>query len=226
QQQSADQQHARAHYQDYAVECRSQHGRGRGFPDGSLSYRAGGSLLLLGCRQNRPRAEEPGQLPARVPVLVCPRPANLLIGRSTAMHRPASRPEPSCSHVLIDEDRISIRVHSDETGWPRCALVRLLMQLHPLCLQLALQIADVGERGELLSVAVPAGVKGENVLLKHPLKKPDHVIAVLQDQPVLRGISAEDLEAELFVEPPRSLDILDSQADRKRAKFHAFLLSV
>jgi len=73
QQQPVDQQHARAHYQDYAVECRSQHGRGRGFPDGSLSYRAGGSLLLLGCRQNRPRAEEPGQLPARVPVLVSPR---------------------------------------------------------------------------------------------------------------------------------------------------------
>ena len=49
--------------------------------------------------------------------------------------------------MLIDEDRVSIRVHSDEAGWPRCALVRLLLQLHPLCLQLALQIADVGERG-------------------------------------------------------------------------------
>jgi hypothetical protein len=38
----------------------------------------------------------------------------------------------SCSHVLIDEDRISIRIHSDETGRPRCALVRLLLQLHSL----------------------------------------------------------------------------------------------
>src|SRR2546422_4876208 len=129
-------------------------------------------------------------------------------------------------HMLIDEDRVSIRVHSDEAGRPRCVLVRLLLQRHPLCLQLALQIADIGERGELLSVAVPAGVEGENVLLKHPLKKPDGVIAVLQDQPVLRGVPGEDLETELFVEPARSLDILDSQADRKRAKFHALLLSV
>src|SRR6266542_1718326 len=125
--------------------------------------------------------------------------------------------------MLIDEDRVSIRVHSDEAGRPRCAFVRLLLQLYPLCLQLALQIADVGERGELLSVAVPAG-EGENVLLKYPLKQPDRVIAVLQDQPFLRGIPGEDLKTEPFVEPPRSLDILDSQADRKRAKFHALLL--
>ena len=61
--------------------------------------------------------------------------------------------------MLIDEDRVSIRVHSDEAGRPRCALVRLLLQLHPLCLQLALQIADVGERGELLSVLSQPGLK-------------------------------------------------------------------
>jgi hypothetical protein len=42
---------------------------------------------------------------------------------------------------------------------------------------LALRIADVGEGGELLSVAVPAGIEGENVFLKHPLKKPDRMIA-------------------------------------------------
>ncbi len=81
--------------------------------------------------------------------------------------------------MLIDEDRVSIRVHSDEAGWPRCALVRLLLQLHPLRLKLALQLANVGESGELPSVAVPAGIEGENVLLKLPLKKPDRVIAVL-----------------------------------------------
>src|SRR5580692_8217344 len=107
--------------------------------------------------------------------------------------------------MLIDEDRVAIRVDSDEAGRPCRALVRLIYQLHPLCLQLALQFADVGERGELLSVAVPAGVEGENVLLKHPLTTPNDVLAVLQDQPVLRGIPGEGLETELFVEAPRSL---------------------
>jgi hypothetical protein len=125
--------------------------------------------------------------------------------------------ETTASHVLIDEDRVSIRVNSNEAGRPRCALVCLLLQLHSLCLQLALQLADIGERGELLGVAVPAGVEGENVLVKHALKQPDHVIAVLQDQPVLRGIPGEDLETKLLVECPRSLEVLDSQADRKCA---------
>ena len=50
------------------------------------------------------------------------------------------------------------------------------------------------------ALLVPAGVEGEDVLLEHPLKQADHVIAVLQDQPVLRGIPGEDLEAELLVE--------------------------
>jgi hypothetical protein len=39
---------------------------------------------------------------------------------------------PSCLHVLIDEDRISIRVHSDEAGRPSGVLVCLLLELHPL----------------------------------------------------------------------------------------------
>jgi hypothetical protein len=34
----------------------------------------------------------------------------------------------SSSHVLLDEDRIPIRVHSDEAGRPRGALVCLLLQ--------------------------------------------------------------------------------------------------
>ena len=82
-----------------------------------------------------------------------------------------------------------------------------------------------GERRERLRVLVPAGVEREDVLLEHALKEPDHVIAVLQNQPVLRGIPGEGLESELLVEAPRSLNVLDRQADRKRAEIHAFLLS-
>jgi hypothetical protein len=123
--------------------------------------------------------------------------------------------------MLIDKDRIAIRVYRDEAGWSRGALVRLLGQLHPVCLELALQLADIGKRGELLGVAVPSGVEGEHILLEHPLKQPDDVITVLHNQPVLCGIPAEDLEAERLVKPPRGLNIFDRQADRKRAEFHS-----
>jgi hypothetical protein len=47
--------------------------------------------------------------------------------------------------MLIDEDRVSIRVHSDEAGRPRCALSCRLLQLHPLGSWLALQLTNVGE---------------------------------------------------------------------------------
>ena len=66
---------------------------------------------------------------------------------------------PSRSHVLIDEDRVSIGVHGDEAGRPRCAFVGLGLQRHALCLQLPLQFADVGEGGKLLSVWSQPGLK-------------------------------------------------------------------
>jgi hypothetical protein len=36
------------------------------------------------------------------------------------------------SHVLIDENRVSIGVHGDEACRPRGALVRLFLQMHSL----------------------------------------------------------------------------------------------
>ena len=45
-------------------------------------------------------------------------------------------------------------------------------------------------------------IEGEDVSLKHPLKEPDHVIPILHDQPILRGVSSEDFETELLVEFP------------------------
>jgi hypothetical protein len=102
--------------------------------------------------------------------------------------------------MLIDEDRVSVRVLDDETGWPRRRLVRRLLQLHALSLELALQLADVSKSSQPLGIAVSAMVEGEDVALEHPLKKPDGVIAVLHHQPVLRSISCEYLEAKLLIE--------------------------
>jgi len=45
------------------------------------------------------------------------------------------------------------------------------------------------------------------------LKEPDGVITVFQDEPVLRRVAGEGLEAELFVEGFGSLDVFDGQAD-------------
>ena len=107
--------------------------------------------------------------------------------------------------MLIDEDRVSVRVHDDETGWAAGRFVRSLLQLHSLSLELALQFTDIRKLGQPLGIAVPAGVEREDVLLEHPLKKTDRVIAVLHDQPVLRGISCDGLEAQLLIEAPRRL---------------------
>jgi len=79
--------------------------------------------------------------------------------------------------MLVNEDRVSVGVHDNEAGRPRCRLVRHLLQLHSLSLELALQLEDICKSGQRLGIAVPAWVEGENVLLEHPLKEPYGVIA-------------------------------------------------
>ncbi len=60
------------------------------------------------------------------------------------------------SHVLIDEDRVAVGVYGDDASRPGGALIGLLLQLEAGRLELALELADVGERGELLGILVPA----------------------------------------------------------------------
>jgi hypothetical protein len=68
-------------------------------------------------------------------------------------------------------------------------------------------------------MTVPAGIEGHHALLEYALKQADRMIATLQDRPLLRGISSEDLETELRVEGARRFNVLGRQADRKCAEF-------
>lgn len=87
--------------------------------------------------------------------------------------------------VLIDEDWISIRVHSDEARWPCRPLVGFSHQRHAFLLQLALPHPNVGERLKIAGVLVPPGIEGQGVPLEHALKEAHHSVTVLQDEPVL-----------------------------------------
>lgn len=68
---------------------------------------------------------------------------------------------------------------------PRRVLVRFGEERHALIPELALQVADVGEGGEVLGAGVPARIEREHVLLEHPLERPDDCVTVLENQPAL-----------------------------------------
>ena len=86
-------------------------------------------------------------------------------------------------------------------------------QLNALRAQLALQVAHVGEAGQPVAGRVPAGVEGQHVAVKHALEKAGLGAAVLQHQPVLRGVATNGREAQRTVEVARLLQVLHSQAD-------------
>ena len=81
--------------------------------------------------------------------------------------------------MLVDEDRITIRVDHHEAGGAGGGLVGFGGQLDPLRFQSALKFADVGEGIELSSVAVPPWVEGQDVFVEHALKQADGVLTVL-----------------------------------------------
>jgi hypothetical protein len=56
--------------------------------------------------------------------------------------------------VLVDEDRIPVRIDGDEARGPPGALVGFRHELHSVRLELSLELAHVGERVELGAVAV------------------------------------------------------------------------
>ena len=125
--------------------------------------------------------------------------------------------------MLIDEDGVPIGILGDEARRSAGMLIGFARELHAFRLELSLKLAHICESVELLRVTVPAGIESENILFKHPLKQTGDGIPILQDQPVLRGISAESLETELLVERLRNLEILHSQADRKSTEFQPVL---
>ena len=72
-----------------------------------------------------------------------------------------------------------------------------------------LEIANINEDIEFLRVAVPARIKGEDVLFEHPLTQAQGMVSVLQDQPILRNIPGEDFETELFIKTSRRVNVFD-----------------
>jgi hypothetical protein len=90
--------------------------------------------------------------------------------------------------------------------------------------ELALQLSNVREFFELLSIATPARVKRENVLIKHALKQPNSVVAILHDYPILRLVSCENSKTQFFVKELRRFDVIYRQTYREGSQFHNLLL--
>ncbi len=123
-------------------------------------------------------------------------------------------------YVLVHDHRVSVRVYHHEAGGSGGIEVRLGQKLHARFLQLLLDLTHVSERGNSLSVLVPARVEGERVLLKHALEQPNYRIPVFHDLPILGQIAHMRGESELFIKGHRGFDVFDCETDRKRAELN------
>jgi hypothetical protein len=115
-------------------------------------------------------------------------------------------------HVLINQNRVSIWISDHEAGRASRAFICFYDHAYAVSFELALQLSNVSEFSELLSVATPARIEGENVLVEHALEQPNGVVAVLHDQPILRLISRENSKTQLLVKELGHLDVFYSQA--------------
>ncbi len=117
--------------------------------------------------------------------------------------------------MLIDEDRVPVGIEQHQTRRPSARLIGFGRERKPLAHQRSLNVAHVFEVGERIIGAIPAGVEGQHVLLKHPLEEADGGGLVLEDQPFLSLVAARHLEPELLVKRAGGSNVLDGQADGK-----------
>ena|SRR2546427_9819223 len=92
-------------------------------------------------------------------------------------NRPSKRKHKCVvSYVLVDEDRVSISVHCNEAGRPRRVLVRLLLQLHPLCLSWRCSSRTSVKAASFWALLSQPGLKVRmflsNIPRKSPMQKP------------------------------------------------------
>lgn len=126
--------------------------------------------------------------------------------------------------MLIDEDGVTIGVHYHEACRASRSFIGFGCKRNTLRLQLTLQLSHVCEGSYRLRVSIPTGVECEDVLLKHALKKSDNVIAVFEDDKLVRGLPVEHGKAKFLIKRQRFMNIFHRQTDRKRTKFHHNLL--
>jgi hypothetical protein len=88
--------------------------------------------------------------------------------------------------VLIDENRVSIWINNHKAS--------RASRLSPASEIMFTPLSNVRKFSELLSIAAPARVEGENVLIEHTLKQPNSVVAVLHDQPTPGLLSCETVK--------------------------------
>lgn len=122
--------------------------------------------------------------------------------------------------MLVDQDRVSIRIDQHQTGGTGGRFISFAHEFDPLRFQFPLQLADIGKRVEFLRVLVPAGVEREDVLVEHALEQADDMRAVLENQPVLSCIAMKRFEAKFLIETPGGFKILNRQTDGKSAEVH------
>src|SRR3954468_1411962 len=102
--------------------------------------------------------------------------------------------------MLIEQNRISVRINDHETRRAGRTLVSRDGQRHALRLEAALQRSNVVELAERLCVLIPSRIERQGVALEHALKETDDGVPILEDLPSFRCVAGEGCEAKLFVE--------------------------
>lgn len=113
--------------------------------------------------------------------------------------------------MLIDENRVSVRINQHQTGRTGGGFICLGRERKPLGFKAFLNLPNIGELVERLALGGPAWVKGECVAVKRPLEQADRDGSVPEDQPILGRVSHHLFESELFVEGLGGRQVLHGQ---------------
>ena len=101
--------------------------------------------------------------------------------------------------MLVVQYRIAVGVHNNKAADTATFGQTNLCWLQSFGYQVTMYIAHICERIHFTGVLIPTGVERQHVVIKHALKYPNKMIAVLENQIVVIGVPTKRLEPQLFI---------------------------
>lgn len=75
--------------------------------------------------------------------------------------------------MLVDQDRIAVRVDQHQASWPSSRFICLSSEGKALIFEMPLDVAYIFKVVQFLYILIPARIERQDVALKHPLKQPN-----------------------------------------------------
>lgn len=101
--------------------------------------------------------------------------------------------------MLVDINHITIRIAEHNTCRACSLFVGLATERNIIIFQLTLNLPYVIEFFKVLGILIPAGIEGQNIVLKHALKQTDKGMFIFHNEVIAADVARKNGKTQLLI---------------------------